>query len=83
MRDEAKELIAATEKKAYTSQNDVTEKLGERVQNISYWKFELERGIEDTRRKSFLIHWNLSEEVLFHVLLSKGRCDDDLMADDL
>ena len=51
MRDEAKELIAATEKKAYTSQNDVTEKLGERVQNISYWKFELERGIEDTRRE--------------------------------
>ena len=51
LRDEAKELIAATENKAYTSQNDVTEKLGERVQNISYWKFELERGIEDTRRK--------------------------------
>ena len=82
MRDEAKELIAATEKKAYTSQNDVTEKLGERVQNISYWKFELERGIEDTRRKSFLIHWNLSEEVLFHALLSKGQYDVDLMADD-
>ena len=46
IRDEAKELIAATEKKSNTSQNDVTEKLGERVQNINYWKFELERGIQ-------------------------------------
>ena len=39
-------MIAATEKKSNTSQNDVTEKLGERVQNINYWKFELERGIQ-------------------------------------
>ena len=46
IRDEAKELIAATEKKSNTTQNDVTEKLGERVQNINYWKFELERGIQ-------------------------------------
>ena len=46
MRDEAKELIAATDRKSNTTQNDVTEKLGERVQNINYWKFELERGIQ-------------------------------------
>ena len=46
LRDEAKELIAATERKSNTTQNDVTEKLGERVQNINYWKFELERGIQ-------------------------------------
>ena len=48
IRDEAKELIAATERKSNTTQNDVTEKLGERVQNINYWKFELERGIQGT-----------------------------------
>ena len=41
-------MIAATERKSNTTQNDVTEKLGERVQNINYWKFELERGIQGT-----------------------------------
>ena len=45
-------MIAATEKKSNTSQNDVTEKLGERVQNINYWKFELERGIQGKYSKT-------------------------------
>ena len=56
LRDEAKELIAATERKSNTSQNDVTEKLGERVQNINYWKFELERGIQGTDTWTDILH---------------------------
>ena len=55
IRDEAKELIAATERKSNTTQNDVTEKLGERVQNINYWKFELERGIQGTFMDRYVV----------------------------
>ena len=57
MRDEAKELISACTTKANRTQNDVTEKLGERIQDVNYWKFELERGIQDMTSEidSFLI----------------------------
>ena len=47
VRDEAKELISDCTTKANRTQNDVTEKLGERIQDVNYWKFELERGIQD------------------------------------
>ena len=40
-------MILSSTTKANRTQTDVTEKLGERVQNISYWKFELERAIQD------------------------------------
>jgi hypothetical protein len=46
-REEAKELIHNTNTKANTTQNDVTSKLGERVQNINFWKFDLESTIQD------------------------------------
>lgn len=46
-RNEAKELIDATNTKTNHTQNEVTERLGSRVQDISYWKFELERSIND------------------------------------
>ena len=47
VRDEAKELISDCTTRANRTQNDVTEKLGERIQDVNYWKFELERGIQD------------------------------------
>ncbi|XP_059086339.1 tektin-4-like isoform X2 [Tigriopus californicus] len=47
LRSEAKELIASSTTKSNRTQTEVTERLGERVQSISYWKFELERGIQD------------------------------------
>lgn len=47
LREEAKELIHSSTEKANRTQTDVTEKLGERVQGINYWKFELERAIQD------------------------------------
>ena len=37
----------ASTTKANRTQNDVTEKLGERIKDVNYWKFELERGIQD------------------------------------
>ena len=46
-RNEAKELIDATNTRTNHTQNEVTERLGGRVQDISYWKFELERTIND------------------------------------
>lgn len=51
LRTEAKELIASSTTKSNRTQTEVTEKLGERVQSISYWKFELERGIQDMTSK--------------------------------
>ncbi len=56
LREEAKELINSSTTKANRTQTDVTEKLGERIQGINYWKFELERGIQDmTSKGSFAI----------------------------
>lgn len=47
VREEAKELMTSSTTKANSTQNEVTEKLGERAQTVSYWKFELERAIQD------------------------------------
>ena len=47
LREEAKELIHGTTERANRTQTDTTEKLGERVQSVNYWKFELERGVQD------------------------------------
>ncbi|XP_023335348.1 tektin-4 [Eurytemora carolleeae] len=46
-REEAKQLIHATTSRTNQTQNDVTERLGERLQNINLWKFELEKSIRD------------------------------------
>ena len=54
-RNEAKELIDATNQKTNNTQNEVTERLGGRVQDISYWKFELERAISDISAENDLM----------------------------
>ena len=54
LREEARELISSTTQRASRTQTDVTEKLGERVQDINYWKFELERTIQDMISKTQL-----------------------------
>ena len=46
-REEAKQLIHATMNKTNSTQTEVTERLGERLQNINLWKFELEKTIRD------------------------------------
>ena len=54
-RNEAKELIDATNQRTNNTQNEVTERLGGRVQDISYWKFELERAINDISAENDLM----------------------------
>ena len=54
-RNEAKELIDATNQRTNNTQNEVTERLGNRVQDISYWKFELERSISDISAENDLM----------------------------
>ena len=44
-------MIDATNRKTNNTQNEVTEQLGGRVQDISYWKFEVERTIQDITSK--------------------------------
>ena len=47
-REEAKQLINFTQTRTNSTQNEVTERLGERLQNINLWKFELEKAVRDT-----------------------------------
>jgi len=46
-REEAKQLIHSSQNKTNSTQTEVTERLGERLQNINLWKFELEKAIRD------------------------------------
>ena len=46
-REEAKQLINSSMHKTNSTQSEVTERLGERLQNINLWKFELEKTIRD------------------------------------
>ena len=48
-------MIDATNRKTNNTQNEVTEQLGGRVQDISYWKFEVERTIQDITSESMHI----------------------------
>ena len=49
-REEAKQLIQSSQNKTNSTQVEVTERLGERLQNINLWKFELEKTIRDMVR---------------------------------
>jgi len=46
-REEAKQLIHSAQNKTNATQTEVTDRLGERLQNINLWKFELEKTIRD------------------------------------
>ena len=62
-REEAKQLIHSSQNKTNSTQAEVTERLGERLQNINLWKFELEKTIRDMVRTEQKIHrliWELS-----------------------
>lgn len=47
IRHESKRTINETEETTNKTQAEVTKKLGERLQDINFWKFELEREIKD------------------------------------
>lgn len=54
-REEAKQLIQSSQNKTNSTQSEVTERLGERLQNINLWKFELEKTIRDMVRKKIKV----------------------------
>lgn len=47
--------INSTEANLHRMQDDVTKKLGERIMDISFWKFELERVIQDLLAETDLL----------------------------
>lgn len=58
-------MIEATNNRTNVTQNETTERLGGRVQDISYWKFEVERAIQDISSNVpifFIFHGALSFE---------------------
>ena len=59
-REEAKQLIQSSQNKTNSTQSEVTERLGERLQNINLWKFELEKTIRDMVRINTDQLWDLS-----------------------
>ncbi|XP_029647027.1 tektin-4-like [Octopus sinensis] len=47
IRNDSSNTMNTTEAITKKTQDDMTKKLGERIQDISFWKFELERAIQD------------------------------------
>ncbi|XP_043945651.1 tektin-4 [Protopterus annectens] len=55
IRHESKQLSAETEARTQRTQADATKKLGERLQDIHFWKSELHREIEDLTAETNLL----------------------------
>merc|ERR1712179_274163 len=55
IRHESKRCINETETTTNKTQTEVTKKLGERIQDINFWKFELQREIGDVISESDLL----------------------------
>ncbi|MEE6519557.1 hypothetical protein FKM82_017199, partial [Ascaphus truei] len=71
VRHEAKQLAAETEARAQRGQADATKKLGERLQDVNFWKCELGREIGDLAAETQLL------------LQQKGRLERALDATDI
>jgi len=55
IRHESKRCANETEETTNKTQTEVTKKLGERIQDINFWKFELEREIQDVIAETDLL----------------------------
>lgn len=55
IRHESKRTASETEAITNKTQTEVTKKLGERIQDINFWKFELEREIQDVISETDLL----------------------------
>uniref|UniRef100_A0A4W3HWY8 Tektin n=1 Tax=Callorhinchus milii TaxID=7868 RepID=A0A4W3HWY8_CALMI len=55
LRHESKKLISDTEKRTQDTQAESTKRLGERLQDIFFWKSELKREIEDLTAETELL----------------------------
>lgn len=55
IRHESKQITNETEATTNRTQAEVTKKLGERIHDINFWKFELEREIQDVIAETDLL----------------------------
>lgn len=96
IRHESKRTINETEATTNKTQSEVTKKLGERIQDINFWKFELEREIQDVisetdlllAQKKRLENGLRATEVPLHISTDNLNCRQrrqgvDLVQDDV
>jgi len=96
VRHNAKDVMKETEAKTNETQADSTKKLGERLKDINFWKFELERNINDViaetdlllEQKKRLENALRSTEVPLHITTDNLNCRQrrqniDLVQDDV
>jgi tektin-4 len=96
IRHESKRTINETESTTNKTQTEVTKKLGERIQDINFWKFELEREIQDVisetdlllAQKKRLENGLRATEVPLHIATDNLNCRQkrqglDLVQDDV
>ncbi|KAL5018557.1 hypothetical protein ScPMuIL_004279 [Solemya velum] len=82
IRHESKRTVNETEATTNKTQAEVTKKLGERIQDINFWKFELEREIQDViaetdvllAQKKRLENGMRSTEVPLHIATDNLNC---------
>lgn len=96
IRHESKRTVNETEATTNKTQAEVTKKLGERIQDINFWKFELEREIQDViaetdlllAQKKRLENGMRATEVPLHIATDNLNCRQrrqgvDLVQDDV
>lgn len=96
IRHESKRTINETETTTNKTQAEVTKKLGERIQDINFWKFELEREIRDVidetelllAQKKRLENALRATEIPLHIATDNLNCRQrreniDLVQDDV
>lgn len=96
IRHESKRCANETESTTNKTQAEVTKKLGERIQDINFWKFELEREIRDViaetdlllEQKKRLENATRATEIPLHISTDNLNCRQrrtgvDLVQDDV
>lgn len=96
IRHESKRTINETEATTNKTQAEVTKKLGERIQDINFWKFELERETRDVidetdlllAQKKRLENGMRATEIPLHIATDNLNCRQrreniDLVQDDV
>lgn len=96
LRHESKRTINETEASTNKTQSEVTKKLGERIQDINFWKFELERETRDVidetdlllAQKKRLENAFRATEIPLHIATDNLNCRQrreniDLVQDDV
>lgn len=96
VRQNSKDVMKETRAKTDDTQTDTTKKLGERLKDINFWKFELERNINDMiaetdlllEQKKRLENGLRATEIPLHISTDNLNCRQrrqniDLVQDDV